>query len=103
YIYLDIVQDITNSLSKSCPVPSKSRPSPSPRPIPTLGWTIETRCLFRRFFIVLPKTLLFMSLKKSFLKSFFALARRAVFISIYIFGHCPRYNKFIVQVLSRPV
>src|SRR2546421_662340 len=22
---------------------------------------------------------------------------------IYIFGHCPRYNKFIVQVPSRPV
>src|SRR2546430_5986504 len=40
-----------------------------------IGWTIETRCLFRRFSIVLPKTLLFMSLKKSFSKSFFALAR----------------------------
>src|SRR6266516_7606791 len=50
-----------------------------------MGWTIETRCLFRRFSIVLPKTLLFMSLKKSFSKSFFALARRAVFISIYNF------------------
>ena len=24
-------------------------------------------------------------------------------IYIYIFGHCPRYNKFIVQVPSRPV
>src|SRR5437870_4459152 len=36
YIFLDIVQDITNSLSKSRPVPSKSRPSPSPSPIPTL-------------------------------------------------------------------
>src|SRR5205814_7127913 len=46
-----------------------------------MGWTIETRCLFLRFSIVLPKTLLFMSLKKSFSKSFFALARRAVFIS----------------------
>src|SRR3954452_9660578 len=31
-----------------------------------MGWTIETRCLFRRFSIVLPKTLLFISLKKSF-------------------------------------
>src|SRR5437868_14721299 len=50
-----------------------------------MGWTIETRCLFRRFSIALPKTLLFMSLKKSFSKSFFALARRAVFISIYGF------------------
>src|SRR5206468_2904475 len=50
-----------------------------------MGWTIETRCLFRRFFIVLPKTLLFMSLKKSFLKSFLALNRRAVFISMYGF------------------
>src|SRR6059058_4301349 len=50
-----------------------------------IGWTIETRCLFRRFSIVLPKILLFMSLKKSFSKSFFALARRAVFISIYGF------------------
>ena len=29
-----------------------------------MGWTIEIRCLFRRFFIVLPKILLFMSLKK---------------------------------------
>src|ERR1044071_893350 len=48
-----------------------------------MGWTIETHCLFQRFSIVLPKTLLFISLKKSFSKSFFALARRAVFISIY--------------------
>src|SRR3989440_12999529 len=31
-----------------------------------MGWTIETRCLFQRFSIVLLKTLLFMSLKKSF-------------------------------------
>src|SRR6185312_12133544 len=42
YIYLDIVQDITNSLFKSRPVPSKSRPSPSPSPIPTLpAWTYK--------------------------------------------------------------
>src|SRR5947207_3050724 len=26
-----------------------------------MGWTIETHCLFQRFFIILPKTLLFMS------------------------------------------
>src|SRR5205823_750395 len=50
-----------------------------------IGWTIEMRYLFRRFSIVLSKTLLFMSLKKSFLKSFFTLTRRAVFISIYGF------------------
>src|ERR1051325_11547581 len=50
-----------------------------------MGWTIETHCLFQRFSIVLPKTLLFMSLKKSFSKSFFALAWRAVFISMYNF------------------
>src|SRR2546423_14818433 len=50
-----------------------------------IGWTIETHYLFRRFSIVLPKILLFMSLKKSFSKSFLALARRAVFISIYGF------------------
>src|SRR5436190_9619836 len=50
-----------------------------------MGWTIETHCLFRRFSIALLKTLLFMSLKKSFSKSFFALTRRAVFISIYGF------------------
>src|ERR1044071_6532878 len=50
-----------------------------------MSWTIDTRYLFQRFSIVLLKTLLFMSLKKSFSKSFFALARRAVFISIYDF------------------
>src|SRR2546423_15502705 len=44
YIFLDIVQDITNSLSKSRPVPSKSRPSPSPSPIPTLSKGIQLYC-----------------------------------------------------------
>src|SRR5436190_24239651 len=57
-----------------------------------MGWTIETRCLFRRFSIVLPKILLFMSLKKSFSKSFFALARRAVFY-FYIWLHSGRLIK----------
>ena len=52
-------------------------------------WLLTNRIFtrFRTFSIVLPKTLLFMSLKKSFSNSFCALEWRFVFNSIYGFNH----------------
>src|ERR1700742_917964 len=54
------------------------------------GWTTDTRTRFLRFSIVLPKTALFMSLKKSFSKSFAAFALISVLYLIYgaIQGDC---------------
>ena len=54
------------------------------------GFWLLTNRIFTRlriFSIVLPKTLLFMSLKKSFSNSFCALGRRFVFNSMYGFNH----------------
>jgi len=57
-------------------------------------WLLTSRIFtrFRIFSIVFPKTLLFMSLKKSFSNSFCALERRFVFNSMCGFNHAFSLN-----------